>query len=199
MVAVAVPTGHLPWLAWGLAISHWKTSWSEEYKRAAVADAIPYHRRKGTRRAVEEVLARYYPSLQIVAWHQANPSKKMRAEFDRARRDSERLNAEHAKHVTRLRELRSRLSAAGVSTRDLSSEERRLRGDIERTNATLNYANRFSRLSRVALARRTSAARRYVGEVRMHEPVYSALMPSRCAQTKIEGARRSEPSSVTMT
>jgi phage tail P2-like protein len=70
------PVGHLPWLAWGLAISHWKTVWSVEYKRAAIADAIPYHRRKGTRSAVEEVLARYHPAFRIVEWHQANPMRE---------------------------------------------------------------------------------------------------------------------------
>jgi phage tail P2-like protein len=69
------PPGHLPWLAWGLAISHWKTTWTLEYKRAAVADAIPYHRRKGTRSAVEEVLGRHHPSFAIVEWHEANPRR----------------------------------------------------------------------------------------------------------------------------
>ncbi|EIZ77768.1 phage-related tail protein [Novosphingobium sp. Rr 2-17] len=73
--AMDCPVGHLPWLAWGLAISHWKTHWTVEYKRAAIADAIPYHRRKGTRKAVEEVLARYHPSFKIVEWHEANPPR----------------------------------------------------------------------------------------------------------------------------
>lgn len=69
------PVSHLPWLGWGVAISHWKTSWSEETRRAAIADAIPYHRRKGSRAAVEEVLARYHPSLSIVEWHQTSPQR----------------------------------------------------------------------------------------------------------------------------
>lgn len=69
------PVSHLPWLAWGLAISHWKTAWPVEYKRAAIADAISYHRRKGTRSAVEEVLALHHPSFHIVEWHQANPPR----------------------------------------------------------------------------------------------------------------------------
>lgn len=69
------PAGHLPWLAWGLAISHWKTRWTIERKRAAVADAIPYHRRKGTRQAVAEVLTEHHPSFQIVEWHEANPRR----------------------------------------------------------------------------------------------------------------------------
>ncbi|PNU06130.1 phage tail protein I, partial [Novosphingobium guangzhouense] len=69
------PAGHLPWLAWGLAISHWKTGWTIERKRAAVADAIPYHRRKGTRQAVAEVLTDHHPAFQIVEWHEANPRR----------------------------------------------------------------------------------------------------------------------------
>jgi phage tail P2-like protein len=72
----ACPEGHLPWLAWGLAISHWKTRWTLEYKRRAVADAIPYHRRKGTRRAVEEALALHHPAFTVVEWHQANPPRE---------------------------------------------------------------------------------------------------------------------------
>ncbi|QSR15624.1 phage tail protein I [Novosphingobium sp. KA1] len=71
--AADCPTTHLPWLAWALAISHWKTEWTIAQKRAEIADAIPYHRRKGSRRAVEEVLARYHASLRIVEWHEASP------------------------------------------------------------------------------------------------------------------------------
>lgn len=74
----ACPAGHLPWLAWGLAISHWKTRWTVERKREAVADAIPYHRRKGTRQAVAEVLAEHHAAFRIVEWHEANPRRAPR-------------------------------------------------------------------------------------------------------------------------
>lgn len=60
------PAEVLPFLAWGLSISHWDTAWSEAEKREAVAGAIPFHRIKGTRAAVEEVLARFHPLLTIV-------------------------------------------------------------------------------------------------------------------------------------
>jgi phage tail P2-like protein len=69
------PESHLPWLAWGLAITHWQTGWTLQRKREAVADAIPYHRRKGTRSSVEEILGRYHPALQLVEWWQATPSR----------------------------------------------------------------------------------------------------------------------------
>lgn len=70
------PADVLPFLAWGLAISQWDAGWTEADKRAAVADAIPFHQRKGTRAAVEEVLARFHPLLTIVEWWQANPRRE---------------------------------------------------------------------------------------------------------------------------
>lgn len=69
------PADVLPFLAWGLAISHWDVDWSEAEKRAAVAAAIPFHQIKGTRAAVEDILARFHPLLSIVEWWQANPRR----------------------------------------------------------------------------------------------------------------------------
>jgi phage tail P2-like protein len=69
------PADVLPFLAWGLAISHWDPSWSEAEKRAAIAGAIPFHRIKGTRAAVEQVLARFSSLLRIVEWWEANPPR----------------------------------------------------------------------------------------------------------------------------
>lgn len=67
------PADVLPFLAWGLAISHWDAGWTEAQKRAAIAAAIPFHQVKGTRAAVEQVLARFHPLLTVVEWWQANP------------------------------------------------------------------------------------------------------------------------------
>ena len=87
-----------------------------------------------------------------------NPTKKMRSEFERARRESERLGNEHRQETTRLQDLRSRLTAAGVSTRDLAGNERRLRTEVERTTAELREQER--RLQEVTdRARRFSDAR----------------------------------------
>lgn len=69
------PPDVLPFLAWGLAISHWDSTWSEAQKRAAVAGAIPFHQIKGTRAAVEQILARFHPLLSIVEWWEANPRR----------------------------------------------------------------------------------------------------------------------------
>ncbi|HQS69240.1 MAG: phage tail protein I [Novosphingobium sp. 28-62-57] len=70
------PADVLPFLAWGLAISHWDPNWNEAQKRAAIAEAIPFHQIKGTRAAVEEILARFHPLLSLVEWWQANPRRE---------------------------------------------------------------------------------------------------------------------------
>lgn len=69
------PAAVLPFLAWGFAIARWDPEWSEAEKRAAIADAIPFHRRKGTRAAVREVLNRFHPLLQIVEWWETSPRR----------------------------------------------------------------------------------------------------------------------------
>ena len=70
------PAEVLPFLAWGLAISHWDTSWTEAEKRAAVAGALPFHRKKGTRAAVQDVLVRFHPLLTVIEWWQTNPPRE---------------------------------------------------------------------------------------------------------------------------
>lgn len=68
------PASVLPFLAWGLAISRWDTTWTQAEKRAAIADAIPFHKRKGTRALVIEVLERFNPLLELVEWWEMNPT-----------------------------------------------------------------------------------------------------------------------------
>lgn len=72
----------------------------------------------------------------------ANPTKKLRAEFERARRESSNLSNQHNQQSARLQELRGRLSAAGVSTRDLVAGERRLRTEVGATNDQLREQER---------------------------------------------------------
>ena len=67
------PAEILPFLAWGLAISQWDSEWSEAEKRGAIVQAIPFHKRKGTRAAVTEILDRFHPLLQLVEWWQTSP------------------------------------------------------------------------------------------------------------------------------
>jgi TP901 family phage tail tape measure protein len=88
----------------------------------------------------------------------ANPTQRMRREFEQARREANRLTQEHGQQITRLQALRERLSAAGISTRDLVAHERRLRSEASSTNETLREQERrlrelADRTRRVADAR----------------------------------------------
>jgi phage tail P2-like protein len=62
------PAPMLPWLAWGLSIDRWETSWTEAEKRTAIAGAIEAQRRKGTPASVEAVLASLDQLLELVEW-----------------------------------------------------------------------------------------------------------------------------------
>lgn len=63
----------LPWLAWGNSVDAWDADWSEAAKRAAIADSIELHRRKGTRASVETVLSRFDDLVRLVEWFEATP------------------------------------------------------------------------------------------------------------------------------
>lgn len=62
------PTELLPWLAWGLSIDVWDSDWDEATKRAAIADAIEFQRRKGTPASLRTVLGRIDPAIRVVEW-----------------------------------------------------------------------------------------------------------------------------------
>ena len=62
------PASHLPWLAWGLSVDIWDANWPEAVKRAAIADAIAFQRRKGTPASLRTVLDRFDPLIGIVEW-----------------------------------------------------------------------------------------------------------------------------------
>jgi phage tail P2-like protein len=72
---MACPVEVLPWLAWGLSVDTWDADWSEADKRAAVADSIELHRRKGTRMSVETVLRRFDQLAQLIEWHEVSPRR----------------------------------------------------------------------------------------------------------------------------
>ncbi len=67
---LACPAELLPWLAWGLSVDSWDADWSEAMKRQVVADSIAFHRIKGTRLAVDTVLARFDQLARVVEWHE---------------------------------------------------------------------------------------------------------------------------------
>lgn len=67
------PISIIPFLAWELSITHWDTTWNDAEKRNAVAGAVAYNRIKGTKAAVQQVLARYDENLTIVEWWEKSP------------------------------------------------------------------------------------------------------------------------------
>ena len=62
------PPTLLPFLAWGLSIDIWDTHWSEATKRAAIADAIAFQRRKGTPASLRMALDRIDPAIGMTEW-----------------------------------------------------------------------------------------------------------------------------------
>ncbi|HEV7287711.1 phage tail tape measure protein [Sphingomonas sp.] len=91
------------------------------------------------------------------------PTKKLTAEFAKAKRESAALKNEHIEQSARLQQLRDRLGSAGVATGNLSSHERRLRGDIARTNEELAEQERRLRAT-ADRAQRLGAARDQFGK-----------------------------------
>lgn len=62
------PENLLPWLAWGLSIDIWDPAWPVATKRMMVADAIDRQRRKGSVRAVKEVLDVFGVGITVHEW-----------------------------------------------------------------------------------------------------------------------------------
>lgn len=62
------PFDLLPWLAWGVSIDLWDADWTATQKRAAIADAIAFQRRKGTPVSLRTVLDRFDPLIGLVEW-----------------------------------------------------------------------------------------------------------------------------------
>lgn len=72
----------------------------------------------------------------------SEPTKKLRAEFERARRISDRLGEQHREQRGRLRTLRDELRGAGVDTRKLGDTQRKLAADIERATGRIERQTR---------------------------------------------------------
>lgn len=97
----------------------------------------------------------------------AAPTAKMRQEFNAAVRTARTLGQQHEQQRLKLQQVRSALSDAGISTRNLSQSERTLRSDIATTNQQIDQQRQ--RLAR--LAEQT----RKVGEARQQMERTQAL------------------------
>ena len=65
------------------------------------------------------------------------PTRAMERALASAKREAAALTAKHTQQQEKLQQLRTRLSAAGISTRELGAQSQRLRGDIAATNAAI--------------------------------------------------------------
>lgn len=92
------------------------------------------------------------------------PTKKLKTEFERAKRAAASLKTEHQAQSRQLQQLRERLSAAGIPTTQLAEHERRLRQEVSRANDQLQEQTR--RLDAVAnRSKRLAAGREAFGKV----------------------------------
>lgn len=84
------------------------------------------------------------------------PTKTLTRQFNAATKEAARLKTQHQANQQQLQGVRTQLSQAGISTRNLSEGERTLRGRIAETNAALD--NQKSRLESVAASQAKLAA-----------------------------------------
>lgn len=72
------PASMLPFLAYALSVDLWNDTWDEITKRRAIDESPAWHRRKGTRGAVEEALAAAFPgrAARVVEWHERWPEAR---------------------------------------------------------------------------------------------------------------------------
>jgi phage tail P2-like protein len=66
--ASTAPLAVIPWLAWEMAVYRWDADWSEARRRDGVANAITNHRHRGTRGAMDDLLAEYDSTLTLLEW-----------------------------------------------------------------------------------------------------------------------------------
>ena len=67
------PAEILDWLGWAMSVDAWDGGWSEIVKRRAIADSPAYHRRKGTRGSIDDVLALSGVEAEFVEWWEMSP------------------------------------------------------------------------------------------------------------------------------
>lgn len=83
----------------------------------------------------------------------AQPTRKLNNEFKQAKFAAGQLKNQHQQQAVELQRLRSRLEGAGVSTRQLSTHERRLRADIAATTTQMEAQRRRLAQMDAAMAR----------------------------------------------
>lgn len=74
--AWSCPAPILPFLAYALSVDFWDDGWDEIRKRRAIAASPAYHRRKGTRAAIEDAAAFTQRDATIIEWWQYSPQAR---------------------------------------------------------------------------------------------------------------------------
>lgn len=82
------------------------------------------------------------------------PTRKLAAEFNKASNEAARLKTRHAAESAELQRLRGNLAAAGISTLDLASHDRKLRAEKEKLTASLESQRK--KFNELAAAKRKS-------------------------------------------
>lgn len=70
------PRAYLPFLAYALSVDLWDDKWADITKRKAIAQSPNWHRRKGTRLAVEEALAGLGIDYDLSEWWEVTPTRR---------------------------------------------------------------------------------------------------------------------------
>lgn len=91
------------------------------------------------------------------------PTRKLSAEFKRAKSDAAALSRAHQEGAVKLQELRTRLNNAGISTRDLAGGERRLRQDTAAANQELKAQSDRLKTLRAEEEKRAQFSSRWSG------------------------------------
>lgn len=98
------------------------------------------------------------------------PIKAMTRDFERAKQAAAALTEQHDRQSEKTQALRDRLAAAGISTRNLGTDQRRLRSDIAATSASV--AEQTAKLQAQTLQmRRTAELRDKHAKAMMHTGV----------------------------
>jgi len=102
------PEEFLPILAWSARVDVWNTNWPVETKRAVIRAAIPAHRVKGTRAAVEMALAALNAEVEIKEWFETGGAPRT---FDALVSVDSPLNEEVVLSATRIADIAATIDA----------------------------------------------------------------------------------------
>lgn len=118
---------------------------------AQQSDVRAFRTQRGALEQVSTALAAQQARVKALAQQMAaagNPTRALTRDYNRAIREAGFLKQQHLQQSQALQQLRTRLSNAGISTRNLGQHERDLRAQIQAANGAINsQAQRLRNLS----------------------------------------------------